>query len=453
MQKFYFLLFFLLGSLIGISQLPINENFSGYTNGDLGDQGAWVSTGGGSHHVQVTAVAPSLSYPNYGSGGRYITASSVNGRDPQLPFAGGNVSTTSGRIFFMSFIVRVSYAPLPTDNPEYSITLRNSANNFNDAPLRFYIRKDSNPANTIEFGVGSGDDDDAGSAGDDVAYTSGNFHYATNYLIVIRYDVITGTADNDDAYLWVNPSLTSEPSTATATGATGATQLNTPEESFGGILNTLQIFQSNNTDSPDASYDGLRVSHGANSALAWINLNALQAALPVDMKSFKAIKDNSVVKVSWEVGSENNVLGYEVQRSKDGSHFEAIGFVNAAGQTNYTFIDDRPLAGTNFYRVVSIDNDRRLKYTSIVSVDGRKDFHLTRFPNPTTNSLLVQHQEVSSADAILRVTTFDGKVVRSLRLALNSVQTNIDVSTLRAGNYVLEFVNAGKKISTTFIKQ
>ena len=159
------------------------------------------------------------------------------------------------------------------------------------------------------------------------------------------------------------------------------------------------------------------------------------------------------MKITWEVGTENNVLGYEVQRSKDGSHFDAIGFVNAAAQPNYAYIDDRPLAGTNFYRVVTIDNDRGLKYTSIISVDGRKDLHLFRFPNPTTNTLLVQHQEVSSGDAILRVSSFDGKVVKALRLALNSVQTNIDVSTLRAGNYVVEFVNGGKRISTTFIKQ
>ena len=452
MQKVYLFLVFLLHSFIGFAQLPVNENFSGYTNGDLGDQGSWVTSGGGSQHVQVTDVGPSLSYVNYGSGARYITVSSENGRDPQLPFEGGNVSTASGRIFFMSFIVRVSYAPLATDNPEYSIILRNSANNFNDAPLRFYIRKDPNPSNTIEFGVGSGDDDDAGSAGDAVAYTAANFQYGTNYLIVIRYDVITGTTDNDDAYLWVNPSLTSEPSTATATGATGATQLNSSEESFGGLLNTLQIFQSNNTDSPDAAYDGLRVSHGANSALAWGNLSPAQATLPVDLKSFKAVKDNNTVKITWEVGTENNVLKYEVQRSKDGNHFEPIGFVDAAAQPNYAYVDNRPMAGTNFYRIVTIDNDRRLKYTSIVSVNGRKDLHIFRFPNPTTNTLLVQHQEVSSGDATLRVTSFDGKLVKALRLAVNSVQTNIDVSTLRAGNYVVEFVNGGQRISTTFIK-
>ena len=453
MQKIYLLLVFSLGSFMGIAQLAINENFSGYTNGNLGNQGSWVSTGGGSQHVQVTTTAPTLSYPNYGSGARYITVSSENGRDPQLPFAGGNVSTTAGRIFFMSFIVRVSDAPLATDNPDYSVILRNSANQFNDAPIRFYIRKDPGPGNTIEFGVGSGNDDNAGSAGDAVAYTSGNFQFGTNYLIVIRYDIITGTGNNDDAYLWVNPSLTSEPSTATATGATGATQINNPEETFGGLLNTLQIVQSNNTDSPDAAYDGFKVSHSTNSALAWTNLGILQAALPVDMKSFKAVKDNNIVKISWEVGTENNVLGYEIQRSKDGSHFEPIGFVDAAAQANYSYVDDRPLAGTNFYRVVTIDNDRRLKYTSIVSVDGRKDLFISRFPNPTTNTLLVQHQEVSSGDATLRVSSFDGKVMKALRLAMNSVQTNIDVSTLRAGTYVLEFVNGGKRISTTFIKQ
>ena len=440
MQKVYISIVLFLFSCIANAQLVINENFSGYTTGNLGTQGGW--TGAVNNPDVQVANTTRLTYPGYGSGANYITVASADGRDPQKAFSTAITGITTQTIF-LSFVVRVSSAEEIDGSPDFSVALRNSADT--DLPLRFYIAEDIGAPTTIEFGIAIG--------GSTIQYTAGNFSYGTTYLIVIRYDISPG-ATSDDAYLWVNPAnFPGEPLTSAATTSTGATIINASEVDFGATLNTLQLFQSDPQDSPDAAFDGFRVAHGATSAAAWSNLSPAQAALPVDIKSLKAVKDNSIVKISWEVGTENNVLGYEIQRSKDGSHFDAIGFVDATAQSNYSYVDNRPLAGTNFYRVVTIDNDRRLKYTSIISVDGRKDLYISRFPNPTTNTLLVQHQEVSSVDATLRVTSLDGKVVKLLRLAVNSVQTNIDVSTLRAGNYVLEFVNGGKRISTTFIKQ
>jgi hypothetical protein len=110
------------------------------------------------------------------------------------------------------------------------------------------------------------------------------------------------------------------------------------------------------------------------------------------------------------------------------------------------------LSGANFYRVITIDNDLRLKYSSIVSVNGRKDLYISRFPNPATRKLIVQHQEVSGP-AFLRVISLDGRVIKLVRPPLYSVQTDIDVIGLSPGNYILEFVNGEKRVSATFIRQ
>ena len=442
MQKVYLIIVLVLGSFCTRAQLVFNENFTGYTNGNLGTQGLWIQSGTGTD-VQVASSTP-LTYPGYGSGTKYINVASVDGTDPYKMFSTG-ITTNPNRIIFFSFVVRVSSARKLNLGPDSSITLRNSTDP--DIPLRFYIAE--NIANTgIQFGIQIGSNTIP-------QFTIGTFQYNTTYLIAIRYDIQSGN-NNDDAYLWVNPSnYPAEPSISPlpSPANNGASIINGAENNYGNTIDALQIIQSNDLESPDAAFDGLKVAHSTASDLAWGFLNPALAALPVDLKSFKAINDNNSVRVSWEVGIEDNVKGYEIQRSKDGVTFEAIAFVDAAGKATYSFTDDRPLAGSNFYRVVTIDNDRRLKYSSIVSINGRKDFYLSKFPNPTTNTLIVQHQEVSSEDAILRVTSFDGKVVNVLRLALNSVQTNIDVSTLRTGNYLLEFVNGGKRISTTFIKR
>jgi hypothetical protein len=444
MQKLYLFICLSFFSFVTNAQLVFNENFTGYAIGDLGIQGGWTGAVA-SPDVQVAAASPLL-YTGYGSGANYITVAAANGRDPSKGFS-ASISTAAGRTTFLSFVVRVTSAEELNSDPAFSIVLRNTADP--DLPLRFHIAEDNGAPSTIEFGIAIG--------GSIVQYTSGNFQYGVTYLIVIRYDVFPSPGPsfptNDDAYLWVNPAnFPAEPLTSAATTGTGSTVINGTEIDFGSVLNALQIFQSDPDNSPGAAYDAFRVGHGATSADAWTNLNSTQAPVPVTMKSFKAVKDNNAVKVLWEVGTEHNVAGYEIERSKDGSHFEPIGFVAAEGKTNYSYSDSRPLPGMNLYRIVTIDNDRRLKYSSIVSINGRKDLYLSRFPNPTTRSLMVQHQEVD-APALLRVISLDGRVVKQVRLALYSVQTNLDVTGLGAGNYILEYSTGQKKISTTFIKK
>jgi len=445
MQKVYLFIIVSLFSIITNGQLVFNENFSGYSIGNLSVAPAtpnlWVPSGSGTD-VQVSLATP-LTYPGYGSGTRYINVSSVNGIDPHKPFS-VPVSTNPNKVGFISFVVRVSSARKILLSPDSSITLFNTGDT--DIPLRFYIAE--NNANLgIQFGVQIG--------GNTLPqFTQGNFQYNTTYLIVIRYDV--GSNNNtDDAYLWVNPSnFPAEPSISPQPGPAnnGASVINGASVDFGSTINALRIIQSSTLESPTASFDAIKVAFATTATAAWGLLNPSQAGLPVEMKSFKALKENNSVKVSWEVGTEANLMGYEIQRSQDGIKFETIGFVDAAGKSNYSFMDSNPLSGTNLYRVVSIDNDRRLKYSSIVSINGRKDLYLSRFPNPTTTTLMVQHQEVS-APAVLRVTSIDGRAVKLVRLALNSVQTNMDVSKLRSGNYILEFVSGDKRVSTTFIKQ
>lgn len=439
MQKVYFFLVLVLGFFCTNAQLVFSEGFTGLADGDLGTRVSWQQNGSGPD-VAVASTTP-LTYPMYGSGLQYINAAAVAGTDPHKSFTA--IPTGGTTYVYLSFVVRVtSSAPKINTDPDLSISIRNIGNA--NVPLRFYIGE--NNLNTdIQFGIQIGTNTLP-------QFSSGTFSYGVTYLIIIRYEITPG-ATSDDAYLYINPAVFPSEPTAFPTAATGAAVINGGEADFGSLLNALQIIQSSATESPNAAFDAFKVSYSTISAAqAWTALNVTQAALPVLMKSFKALKENNSVKVLWEVGAEFNVKGYEIQRSQDGSHFEPIGFVDAAAKTNYSFIDTRPLAGANFYRVSTIDNDRRLKYSSIVSVNGRKDLYISRFPNPATRKLIVQHQEVS-APAILRITSLDGRVVRQLRPPLYSVQTDVDVSSLRAGNYVLEFVNGGKRISTTFTKQ
>lgn len=439
MKKIYSLIMVTAVAITANAQLVINENFTGYTNGDLGTQGGWVQLGTGTD-VQIATTTP-LTYAGYTSGFQYAVTSSNDGTDPRKPFAGGGVATTGNKTFFMSFLVRVTNLPQLNQGPDDAITFENTANGT--FPCRFYMREDNGASNDIEFGIA------VGSATPE--YTSGNFQYNTTYLIVIRYDVVSG-AGNDDAYLWVNPALGAEPSTAIATGATGATQENTGEVAYGSQIDAMRIWQTDEDDTPDAAYDGFRVAAGDNSAAAWAALSPVGAPLPVQLTSFNASEETFGTKLVWNTEEESGIVSYVVERSTDGKNFSVIGNVKAANLRSYSFTDVQPAADNNYYRLKMVEQDGTFKYSFIISLKAKLTTNISVSPNPVKNFVMIQHPKAGIA-AHIQIISATGQTIRDIRLSANAVISNVDMSGLTNGLYHIVFKNGAEIFSKTILKQ
>ncbi|MBL0356955.1 MAG: T9SS type A sorting domain-containing protein [Chitinophagaceae bacterium] len=113
--------------------------------------------------------------------------------------------------------------------------------------------------------------------------------------------------------------------------------------------------------------------------------------LPVTFTSIKAAHSGNNIAVEWKVNNQVNISKYEIERSADGRNFVKVGdrpAYNAAGnEITYSWLDEIPFTGTNFYRVKSIGIDRLWKYTGIVKIlskKGNSGFAVT--PNPVYGS-------------------------------------------------------------------
>ena len=75
--------------------------------------------------------------------------------------------------------------------------------------------------------------------------------------------------------------------------------------------------------------------------------------------------------MSWATATESNSSVFEVERSMDGSTFEHIGTVPAAGNSlqtiDYAFFDDDPGALT-YYRLRMVDHDGTWEHSPMVSI-------------------------------------------------------------------------------------
>gem|GEM_PF-5709701 len=166
-------------------------------------------------------------------------------------------------------------------------------------------------------------------------------------------------------------------------------------------------------------------------------------SLPVDLERFGAALSNGVVNLNWQVGTENNVKGYEVERSATGTRFEKIGFVNATGSRSYSFADKLPLEGKSLYRLKTVDLDGTFSYSQIVGVNADLPSGIKLFPNPATDRVFVQHSPAVTGST-LRVVGASGQALKSIRTAQNQVQTIIDLAGIPAGLYTVEFDNGSE---------
>lgn len=158
--------------------------------------------------------------------------------------------------------------------------------------------------------------------------------------------------------------------------------------------------------------------------------------LPVTFTGIVARSENSVVNVQWDVADEIDVKGYEVQRSTNGSMFETIGYVDAHGKPFYSFTDLQPLGGTAYYRIKNVDIDGQYKYSSTVRVKGKQASTLKLYPVPAQQTVTLQHGKIT-AQAMLTLTTAEGRVVKQIRPATDSYQTLVSLSGLQPGVYLL----------------
>lgn len=168
-------------------------------------------------------------------------------------------------------------------------------------------------------------------------------------------------------------------------------------------------------------------------------------SLPVVVKSFTASKSNNGVALKWSTASEINNKEFLVQRSADRSSFQTIGKVVPVPSGNYSFMDNSPIVGANYYQLLQVDNDGRSTEIGPVVVNYElENDGILLFENPVKDHFKIKLTKAISPDLYqLTINDVSGKkvkksVVNALELTLGH---EINVSHLKPGNYFVELIN------------
>ena len=199
---------------------------------------------------------------------------------------------------------------------------------------------------------------------------------------------------------------------------------------------------------------------------AWNNIGCtvdpmalITGSLPIELLSFDAEPDNSIVKLSWATSTEVNNDFFTVERSKDARIFEVVGIVDGAGNSNmlrtYRLYDKTPNKGTSYYRLKQTDYDGVSTYSDVVtvkmdaSIDG-----ISVYPNPVTGSGYLVFNSTIKSTASITIHDVSGRKILSKDFVVNKGNNTIslDADNLTQGMYFLTFENGSENTTVKFVK-
>jgi hypothetical protein len=166
-------------------------------------------------------------------------------------------------------------------------------------------------------------------------------------------------------------------------------------------------------------------------------------ALPIELLFFQAERKGQTALLSWRTASEKDNDYMAVERSADGRQWEELGQVNGAGTTtlpqDYSFTDEKPLPGLNYYRLKQLDFDGTFEYHRVAVLDFRSDKlpEARVFPNPAHERLTVVLPEASPRASELLLFDAQGRLLRRWLVPANEIQGEFGLEDLAPGMYFL----------------
>ena len=276
-----------------------------------------------------------------------------------------------------------------------------------------------------------------------------NIHYqGNNYLSLNSWR----TASGNETVGGINTGFNSDPQ-LTNVGAGGTI-------GFGKSLQTLNAYKVNSITSPsyhtaldlktlysintgNRDFWGTMLSGGTSNDIGANQFNATQLTV---LLGFYGNCSGSLNNIFWATGEEVNLNSIELMYSIDGLHFTRLERIQPKGNnSNYNFVNDSASPGNNYYKLIMIDSEGLIYYSSVLNITCNKDSgKINVWPNPFSQSINISMK--SEINGPVSITLYDavGKLLlkRDAQLLVgDNLLTFYGMDYLPSGSYYLQVLD------------
>lgn len=175
--------------------------------------------------------------------------------------------------------------------------------------------------------------------------------------------------------------------------------------------------------------------------------------LPVELLSFTAKPVVNTILLNWETATELNNEKFVIEHSTDGRTFFAIGEQRGVGTTHeqqsYTFSDNKPVRGVNYYRLKQMDFDGQFEYSPVEKVVFSGKGKVALFPTSTRGLLNITTDE--DRPSTVMVYALNG--ARLLEKSFDSSHNmEMNLSQLANGIYIVAIQMNGETYQERVVK-
>lgn len=176
----------------------------------------------------------------------------------------------------------------------------------------------------------------------------------------------------------------------------------------------------------------------------------LNLELPATLMSFSIVANGEYINLDWTTIDEVNCDYYLIQRSRDQVYWFDVSTVDAAGNSNnpvdYSFVDQNPLPGSAFYRLVEIDTNGDSEILAIDKVEIVVISDIEIYPNPTDTEVFLEVEGgTEGLDVIVKDLAGNEIQINPQRSGFNKMK--LRTSDLENGIYIVK-IQLGSQVIT-----
>jgi hypothetical protein len=177
--------------------------------------------------------------------------------------------------------------------------------------------------------------------------------------------------------------------------------------------------------------------------------------LPVTLLSFTGEFKNNHIYLKWVTASEINNDYFDIESSRDGAVFNAIGQVMGHGNStqlnNYDFEDHASESDVSYYRLKQVDYDGNFEYSEVIFI--KRPHEKTAclvYPSGENGVFLVSCPGIPNNT--ISVYDTKGKLLEQINSNLNYDSVRIDLTRFSNGLFILNINNGVENENLKLIK-